>query len=123
MNIFQKIRAYLQLREAVRMADNAHAKDGGRYYVMPTTGSHNGNPRLVVMDRRNFRKLKHKGYIPTRATIRNLVSESFYFTPYINGDGFITTDFQRRKVSQFYSWYEAELNAVRHNRKRLMNAK
>lgn len=123
MNILQKIRAYLQLREAVRMADDAHAKDGGRYYVLPTMGSYNGKPRLVVMDRRNFRKLKHKGYIPTRATIRNLVSESFYFTPYINGDGFITTDFQQRKVRQFYSWYAAELNAAKRNRKRLKNGK
>lgn len=111
MNIFQKIRAYLQLREALREANNAHAKNGERYYVLPTSANSNEKPRLIVMDRRNFRILKHKGYIPCKANVRDLVAESFYFTPYANGSGYITNDFFNRKKRQFYSWYDAALAA------------
>lgn len=121
MNIFKRFVAYLQLREAVRKADSAHEKDGGRYYVMPTTGTSKGKPKLVIMDRYNFRKLKHKGYITTKATVNDLVSECFYFTPYANGNGYITKAFQLRKVRQFFSWYDAELKAKKQNHKLAKN--
>ena len=35
MNIFKKAKAYLRYTEAVRKAEEQHAKDGERYYVMP----------------------------------------------------------------------------------------
>lgn len=117
MNIFHRFVAYLQLREAVRKADDAHRKDGERYYVMPTFGT-DKKPKVVVMDRYNFRKLKHKGYISTKATTRDLIGECFYFTPYRNGSGFITPEFQHRKQLQYLSWYAAELKAAKINRKR-----
>lgn len=116
LNIYHRIVAYLQLREAIRKADKAHEEDRERYYVMPTFGT-NGKPTVVIMERRNFRKLKHKGYISSRASVRDLVQECFYFTPYANGDGFITPDFRKRKERQYYSWYKAALEASKLNKK------
>lgn len=117
MNIFVKFLAYLQLREAVRKADNAHQANGQRFYVMPTSDAPKGKPQLVVIDRYNFRKLKHKGYISPRATVRDLVAECFYFTPYANGNAFITADLQKRKVAQFFQWYDAARRAAKDKRK------
>lgn len=121
MNIFVKFRAYLQLREAVRMADKAHQANGRRFYVLPTSDAPKGKPQLVVIDRFNFRKLKHKGYIPQKATVRDLVAESFYFTPYANGNAFITPDFQKRKARQFFQWYDAARRAAKDKRKGMKN--
>lgn len=106
MNFYQKIVAYLQLREAVSMADSAHQKDGHRYYVMPVESSaRKQKPKLIVIDRRNFRILKHKGYISTNAKVRDLIDECFYFTPYRAGSAFITSELRKRKTLQFFRWY------------------
>lgn len=114
MNIFTKLKASLQLREAVRQADEAHEKTGERYYVMPSFG---GDAKLVVMDRYNFRKLKHKGYITHKATVSNVINECFYFTPYRNGDGFLTKKDRKRKTQQFLAWVEAERKARKQRKK------
>lgn len=107
MNIYRKLVAYLQLRNAIRQADEAHEKTGERYYVMPTHGT-SGKPTLVIVDRRNFRKLKFKKYISHYVHVRDLVRESFYFTPYRNGNRAITEEYKKRKCKQYYAWYEAE---------------
>ena len=62
MNIFRKIRASLRLREAVRQADEKHKETGERYYVMPAGGK---KGQLIIMDRKNFRKLKQKANAST----------------------------------------------------------
>lgn len=106
MNVFRKFVAYLQLREAVSRADKAHEKNGERYYVMPQqTG---GKPKLIIMDRRNFRILRSKHYISRNSNVNDLIAECFYFTPYSNGSGYITEDFRKRKVQQFFAWMDAQ---------------
>lgn len=112
MNIIRRFRDYLQLREAVKRADEAHEKDGGRYYVMPSNDG-----KLIIMDRKNFRKLKQKGYISRKAMVNNLISESFYFTPYANGDGYISEGFRKAKVMMYYSWCET-MRKIKKNGKR-----
>lgn len=109
MNIFRKFKAYLQLREAVRQADKAHAETGERYYVLPSIDG-----KLVIMNRINFRKLKQKSYINHKVKIVDLVAESFYFTPYADGNGYITKDFLQRKTESYYSWIEAN-NKIKQN--------
>ena len=113
MNIFQHFFAYLRLREAVRKADKAHSKTGERYYVMPSFGSR----QLLVMDRKNFRLLKQKHYIKLQAMVSNLVVESFYFTPYRNGSGWLNESDRRHKVRQYFAWYNSELRKARQARK------
>lgn len=108
MNIFQKIVALLQLRQARKKADEAHSKNGERYYVMPTTDS-SRRPKVVVLDRKNFRILKHKGYISAKASVRHLIQECFYFTPYANGDGYIDAKACDIKKRQYLAWYQAML--------------
>ena len=61
-NPITKLRDYLRYSEAVKKADEAHAKDGDRYYVVPSNNK-DGKILLLVMDRKNFRRLKFKGYI------------------------------------------------------------
>lgn len=100
MNIFKRIRAALRLKEAVRQADNAHKKTGERYYVMP-----NGNSgKLIIMDRYNFRKLKHKGYLSHKVIVRDLEIECFYCTPYRNGSGELSKSVIDLKRKQYISW-------------------
>ena len=86
MNIFRKIRASLRLREAVRQADEKHKETGERYYVMPAGGK---KGQLIIMDRKNFRKLKQKGYINHNTFVGDLERECFYCTTYGNGSAML----------------------------------
>ncbi|MCM1077764.1 MAG: hypothetical protein NC411_10440 [Bacteroides sp.] len=104
MNIFQQFFAYLRLREAVRKADEAYHLSGKRHYVLPGV-----ERNLLVMDRRNFRILKRKGYISRGASVNDALVESFYFTPLADGSGFLSESAHRRKVQQYFSWYTARL--------------
>ncbi|MCU6767840.1 hypothetical protein OCV73_02560 [Barnesiella propionica] len=107
LNKFQKFLAWLRLRKAINMADEAHAKNGERYYVMPSSSS---KSELIIMDRRNFRILKNKYYITSEARVRDLVAESFYFTPYKNGYGYMPAEIRRIKMEQYFRWCEGKLN-------------
>ena len=106
-NPITKLRDYLRYREAVRKADEAHNKDGDRYYVIPSENK-DGKILLLIMDRKNFRKLKQKGYINKDANIRDLVNESFYFTPYVNGDGYLDAEGRKFKRKLYYSYCKAQ---------------
>lgn len=80
MNIFKKLKAHLRFREAVRMANKAYAETNQRHYVLPSPDG-----MLIVMNRKNFRGLKRKGYIDRRAYILGLERGCLYCTPYGNG--------------------------------------
>lgn len=102
MNIFRKFRAALQLREAVRKADEAHDATGNRFYVVP--GAHG---KLVVLDRFNFRRLRMKHYIPQNARVNNLLVESFYFTANRSGGECLSEKQRKIKTQNFFAWVEA----------------
>jgi hypothetical protein len=114
LNAFQMLRSYLRLREAIKKADKAHAKDGERYYVMPAAKSNN----LIIMDRFNFRKLKQKGYITPKAHVRDLVAECFYCTPYRNGDGKMPVSIRKLKVKSYFCWVEAQRKLAKAKRRK-----
>ena len=98
-NPFSLLRDFLLLREAVIKADCAHIANGNRYYVLPANDG-----KLIVMDRPNFRKLKHKGYITHKARIRDLEAECFYCTPYRNGNGILPPNFRKAKTKAYMQW-------------------
>lgn len=102
LNVFQKLKATLRLREAVKKAEEAHSKTGERFYVMPLSGS---DGKLIIMDRFNFRKLKQKGYITYDAHVLDLEKECFYFTSYRNGTSCIVPEVESIKRRQYYCWY------------------
>lgn len=102
MNIFYYIKDYLRLWKAIEKADNEFRKKPNRYYVLPTK-----NGKLVICDRRNFRLLKKKHYIREEATIRDCLNECFYFTPYANGNGYITEESETIKRQQYFRWCQA----------------
>lgn len=106
MNVFRKWVAYLQLREAVIRADRAHEENGARYYVLPWQTT-DGKPKLIIMDRKNFRILRSKHYISRNVRMNDLWVECFYFTPRANGEGRITEELRKRKVTQFLAWRQA----------------
>lgn len=101
MNIFQKFFASLRLWQAVNVANKSHKTNGHRYYVIPISRS---NGKLIIMDRQNFRLLKQKNYIPSKAIIANLEQECFYCTPYANGDGGLTKLDIDYKYKQYLAW-------------------
>lgn len=112
MNVFQKLKASLRLREAVKKAKDAHSQTGERYYVMPLSGS---KGKLIIMDRFNFRKLKQKGYISYEAHVRDLEKECFYFTPYRNGTCAISSEIECIKRRQYFDWYNACIKKSKRN--------
>lgn len=103
MNIFRKIKASLRLKEAIRRADEAHDNTGERYYVMPMSES---DGQLIIMDRKNFRKLKQKHYINQKSFVSNLEKECFYCTPYKNGSGELTPSDIKSKQEQYFLWVD-----------------
>ena len=118
MNFLQKLKMRLMYREAIRKADKAHADDGGRYYVLPSAEG-----KLLIMDKKNFRILKRKHYINSKATVQDLLNECFYFTPYCNGDCAITAEILAIKRKQYLSWCEAFHKIKKSRRKtRLKNS-
>ncbi len=100
MNPFKKLFAWLRLQEAIRKADNAWKQTNKRHYVLPGTGR-----SLLIMDRKNFRLLKRKGYIPNKASTRDADLESFYFTPHADGSNALSDYDKKLKVEQYYRWF------------------
>lgn len=102
MKLFRRFKAYLALREAIRKADDAHARGGGRFFIL---GSADG--KLIVTDKKNYRGLKRKGYIDRNATTQDALNECFYFTPFKDGHGAINKVIMDIKRKQFLSWVDA----------------
>lgn len=100
-NAYNDFKDYLRYRRAVQMADEAHAKDKDRYYVMPSMDG-----KLLVMDRKNFRNLKKKGYIAKNATMQNAIDECFYYTPRIGSEG-IPEPLRKQKYGEYRNWCKA----------------
>ncbi|MDD6007660.1 MAG: hypothetical protein PUC21_10210 [Bacteroidales bacterium] len=101
MNIFKRIKASLRLMEAIRKADFAHKQNGGRYYVMPTTGN---SGQLIIMDRSAFRKLKQKNYIRQNTFVKDLEAQCFYCTSYKNGNGALSPEVAEAKRLMYLEW-------------------
>lgn len=109
-NPFLQFADYLRYREAVKRADKAHEETGERYYVMPvniTKDAVSGKPKLIIMDRANFRKLKQKHYISQSATQRDMLYECFYCTPYRDGHGYLDAKGRRIKLFLYFSYCKA----------------
>lgn len=98
---YYAMKDYLRYINAVQMADEAYEHDQDRYYVMPSMDN-----KLLVMDRKNFRHLKRKGYIAKNATIQNAIDECFYFTPRIGSEG-ISEQVRKQKYSEYKNWCKA----------------
>ena len=106
MNIIKKLRASIRLNEAVVQADKAHEETGERYYVMPNGKS----GKLIIMDRKNFRKLKQKGYINHNTFVGDLERECFYCTTYGNGSAMLPSAVIALKRKQYFSWLDSFSN-------------
>lgn len=96
MNIFKKFKAYLRFREAIRQADKAHADTNQRHYVLPSPEG-----MLIIMNRKNFRGLKRKGYIDRRAYVLGLERGCLYCTPYGNGTRGMNTETRKERFARY----------------------
>lgn len=90
---------YLKLRKAIITADELHAKDSDRYYVMPGSDG-----KLIIMDRKNFKRLKRKGYINKNARLYDLRRECFYHTPYPDGSDIMPAYVRKDRAEAYYQW-------------------
>lgn len=98
---YYAMKDYLRYLRAAQLADNAYAHDHDRYYVMPSMDN-----KLLVMDRKNFRILKHKGYIAKNATMQNAIDECFYYTPRLGAEG-MSEQVRIQKYSEYKQWCKA----------------
>lgn len=110
MNIKRKIQSLIvrckstiDYCNAVKMADEYHARDGQRYYVV--AGATDG--RLLVMDRARFRALKKANRLDYSITLQSLTEKSFYFTAHGNGTGALTKEGIAEKRRDFYRWRQS----------------
>ncbi len=106
MNLMRRFRAAvdkLRLRKAVMTAEEMHASDGGRYYVLPN-GDATG--KLIVMDRRNFRRLRQKGYIKREKRIRDAVEMCFYATADRSGKRLFDDEGLAALRKKYLAWCE-----------------
>lgn len=96
MNIFSKLKFTVTLIRATKMADEEHKENGDTYYVVPMI-----DKRLMVINRRDFKILKRKNYIPKQATLSDLKRECFYATD-------IPESKVKEKKKQFMKWITSE---------------
>lgn len=101
-NIYLRLKGYLRLRSAIKTADKQHSLTGQRFYVIPVAGKRKA---LIVTDRKNFRLLKLKHYIPSGASISYLEATCFYATPYKDG----SRQFSKERIlagrERFMRWF------------------
>lgn len=102
MKIVIKLKAKIAFIKAVRLAEDSHAKDGDRYYILPS-----GDGKLVVVDKMNFKRLRRKHYIGKNYTPSRLVDECFYYTANYHEGGMC--DETRRKMMKSYVKWISEL--------------
>lgn len=92
---------YLRYYKAVQVADEAHEKDSDRYYVMPSM-----DKKLIIVDRKNFRLLKRKGYINKNATINTMLDECFYYTASMQSQQMAEDD-RKNRYKEYKQWCRA----------------
>lgn len=103
MKIIRKFIAFLRLREASKKADLAFAENNHRYFVIPATNSE----KLIVLDRATFRGLKQERYIDSNLSVRDLLRESFYYTPNAGGKDALPEFGVKAKQLSYYNYVEA----------------
>lgn len=96
MNIFKKFKAYLRFREAMRQADKAYTETNQRHYVLPSPDG-----MLIIMNRKNFRGLRRKGYINEQAGVLGLENGCIYCTPYGNGKRGMNEQTQKERFDRY----------------------
>ena len=104
MKIIRRIFAYLRIREAMKLADKAFAENNHRYFVIPSSGI---SSKLIVLDRATFRHLKKDGYIESTLSVRDLLHDSFYYTPNDNGKDALPPYGVKAKRLSYYNYVEA----------------
>lgn len=111
-NFIRHFRDYLRLRKAIIMADERHAQDSDRYYVVPSMDG-----QLLIMDRKNFRLMKRKHYIAQETTLNDLRRMCFYHTPYSNGSDSMPDNVRKERAEMYYQWAVAKRKEKKHGRR------
>lgn len=95
---FRRLKRKIVYYNAVRLANKCHEKSGYRYFVVADTKG-----RLVVMDKKNFRILKRKHYLPNVPT--NIFTDGcIYYTA--NRKGEYMTEKSRVRNKHWYIFGE-----------------
>lgn len=75
MNIYRKIKALLTFNYAINKANDAAKRSNRKYYALfSKTGE------VLVLSRKDFRRLRRKGYLNENATMEDLKWRAFYST-------------------------------------------
>lgn len=98
MKIIKKLKARIAFTLAVRRAEDAHAKDSDRYFVLPS-----GDGKLVIVDKMNFKRLKRKHYVGRNQTPSRLIDECFYYTANCF-EGGMKKDVVKKMMKSYIIW-------------------
>ena len=102
-------------RKAVKAANDKHREDGHRYFVLPNIDT---KIFLIVTDRKNFRKLRMKGYIDSTMKMEDVFNACFYYTPQADGGGKnMTQEELAAKQIKYQIWYDRRLKRLPAERK------
>lgn len=101
IKLLRHLKARISYTLAVREAEEAHARNRQRYYVVPGM-----NGKLVVIDRKNFREIRDKHYISRRTRFNLLATKSYYYTPYGNDNPLdrMSSSMMRTKMKEYIAW-------------------
>jgi len=114
MNRYQSFRAYLIYRRAAAMAEKAHKKEGGRYFVLPCASE---KRFLIVTDRKNFRILQRKHYIDSGWNLDDVRNRAFYYTADRGGNNAPTDEVLKTRQFIYQYWFGVRIEEIRLARK------
>lgn len=100
MNIFRPIIGYIRLKLAIHKAEEAHARNGQRFYVIPAQNK----KQLVITDRRNFRIMRMKKYFHRDMIMRDVDDACIYYTAHRNEESPMSRSERKRRALGFYRW-------------------
>ena len=91
---------YIRLKIAVYKAEEAHARLGQRFYVIPSVSK----KQLVITDRRNFRIMRMKKYFHRDMIMRNVDDACIYYTAHRNEESPMQRSERKRRALGYYRW-------------------
>lgn len=104
---FVLLKADIQLKYAIKEAEEKYKKGNVRYYVIP-----NFNHKLITCSRAEIRRYRTEGYFDHSAKMDNFKDECFYYTPYANGQDPISVGRKENKRKLWLNYVLQSRNLI-----------
>lgn len=112
MKFLRELKSKMQFDKAVEQADKEYSKSRNRQYVVPDKDG-----KLIVMDRKNFRLLKRKSYMPAGMNTPTLMNASYYHTQDRGGNSPMSPEQVQKNKDSYVLWREQLYRARKREKK------